>query len=147
MATFIAATQAAAFDWVSAELSPTTEFAANLDQWSDDRLAAWIPLTADAADAPHKNTTVLIVAMDASTATRLANRAFAETAKAPDADLLPDFVAEVANLIAGRAKALTLGTRAHFRLGVPTAGTPPSGEYLVSMLAGDVGEVVVALSN
>ena len=147
LATFIAATQAAAADWVSEELAPSTEFAAILDRWSDDWLTARIPLLPETGGGIQGNPPHLIVAMESDAVARFAERVFAEVGKKPKAELLPDFVAEFANLIAGRAKALTLGTPDHFRLGTPTPGQPPSGECLIAIINGGFGKVIVALSR
>jgi hypothetical protein len=147
LATLVAAAQAAAADWVSAELTSTAQYAAEIDRWSEDRLTAWLPLKSAPPSDRDSSPSHLVVSMDRASARRFAKRAFVEVGVIPDRSLLGDCVAEFANLIAGRMKALTSGTPEHFLLGLPKLESPPSGEHLVAVLAGEIGEVVVAVRS
>jgi len=147
LATVVVAAQAAASDWVSAELTPTAQYAAEIDRWNEDRLTAWLPLNSATPSDRKTSPSHLVVSMDQASARRFADRAFVEVGVVPDQSLLGDCVAEFANLIAGRAKALTSGTPEHFLLGLPTLESPPLGKHLVAILAGEIGEVVVALRS
>jgi hypothetical protein len=142
---FIAAAQAAVVDWVSAEVFATAQYAAPAEAWSTDRMTAWLPLrpvetTARPANLPSR----LAVALRAETAREFAERVFVEVGLPADPNAPKECVAELANLVAGRAKALFYGTPEHFSLGTPTFEPPPAGEYLVAVLAGEFGELVVA---
>jgi hypothetical protein len=147
LATLVAAAQAAAADWVSAELTPTALYADEIDRWSEDRLTVWLPLNSSTPSDGNSRQSHLVVAMDEAAARRFADRAFVEVGVIPDRSLLGDCVAEFANLIAGRMKALTSGTPEHFLLGLPKLESPPSGEHLVAVLTGEIGEVVVAVRS
>jgi hypothetical protein len=145
LSTFIAAAQAAAADWIGAELAVKSENAVRVDRWSDDRLTAWLPLSplGDPSAVPSQ----LVVAMTEDSAKSFGERVFAELGRVPETHLLKDLVAEFANLAAGRAKALTFGTPAHFALGTPSLESPPPGDYLVAVLIGDFGEILIATAE
>ena len=147
LARFITAVQAAAADWIGAELAPTAEYAARIDRWKENQLTAWLPLSPAPSSDPAASPARLVVAMDGGAARRFAERVFVEVGRAPDPNLLGDFVAEFANLVAGRAKALALGSPGHFLLGTPSLEPPPAGDHLVAKLVGEFGDVVIAVAE
>ena len=146
LATFVTAAKAAASDWVNAELELKSEYAAELDRWGTDRVSAWLPLNPAPESDRKSGPSHLVVAMDPLAARQFADRAFIDVGIVPERDLLGDCVAEFANLTAGRAKALTSGTPDHFLLGVPSLEPPPTRNYLVAILTGEIGEITVAVS-
>jgi hypothetical protein len=145
LATFITAAQAAAADWVGDELLPIREFAAWFDEKKSDRLTASLSLLPSGKSEPDANPPRLFVSMSQDVAREFAERVFVEVGMPSYSNVLGDCVAEFANLVAGRAKALTSETPEHFLLGVPTLEPPPPGEYLLTVLGGEIGEVVVGL--
>jgi chemotaxis protein CheX len=87
------------------------------------------------------------------TAAALAGRMLNEVAQDPDEALVRDCLGELANVIAGQAKALLAGTPYHFAFSTPSVGTGvgpeiwprPGGECLVIAFDSDVGDVVLRL--
>jgi chemotaxis protein CheX len=104
-------------------------------------LAARLPMTSPTV-------TALVLHFPRGTATVLAGRVLAEVAAEPDEEMIRDCLGEVANVIAGQAKALLRGMPYHFTLSTPTvtatagreAPASPNAEYLVAVLASSVGE-------
>lgn len=82
-------------------------------------LAAIIRLTAAAGEGQ------LILSFPERTAAELARRVLAGTTEEPAADVIGDCMGEVANVVAGQAKALLVGSPAHFTLSTPTVRTGP----------------------
>lgn len=147
LATFVAAAQVAAADWVGDELFPTREFAASFAEQPRDHLTASLPMFPVDKSDHGANLPRLIVSMTQEVAGRFAERVFVEVGMPSEPNLLGDCVAEFANLVAGRAKALTLGTPEHFLLGTPTLDSAPTSECLIAVLVGELGEVVVAVDD
>jgi CheY-specific phosphatase CheX len=80
-------------------------------------LSATIRLTAAGGEGR------LILAFPEPTAAELARRILAGTVDEPAADMIGDCMGEVANVVAGQAKALLVGSPAHFTLSTPTVST------------------------
>ena len=151
LAPFIAGAQAAVADWIVAEIFPVAEFAAPAEDFPAGRITACLPLraaTPGEAALPAAPKLFVLMAKPEFTAA-FAERAFAETERLADPaaaePLVADCIAELANLVAGRAKALVYGTPAHFLLGTPSLAPPPPGLYLVAVLAADFGEFELAI--
>jgi CheY-specific phosphatase CheX len=71
----------------------------------------------------------LVLRIPPATAAELAGRVLGPVEDKPDTALIRDCVAELLNVIAGQAKALTYGTPRHFTLATPTVATAaPSGD-------------------
>jgi hypothetical protein len=88
----------------------------------------------------------LLVAVPESLLMGLADRVFGGPTGTEDPGLLHDLAGELANLIAGHAKALLHGSPNHFRLGTPKlGGAPPEGTFLVARFVSELGEFAVAL--
>jgi chemotaxis protein CheX len=95
----------------------------------------------------------LVVSFPRPTATAVAGRVLAEVADAPGDELVPDCVGEIANVIAGQAKALLAETPYHFTFGTPTVlsgagleiGLRDGAEGLVVIFGSDLGEFAVQL--
>jgi chemotaxis protein CheX len=104
-------------------------------------LAAVLPVTSPTVAA-------LVLHFPRQTATALAGRVLAGVVAEPDEGLIRDCLGEVANVVAGQAKALLLGTPHHFTLSTPTVASAaqpvalgnPNGEHLVAVLGGAVGD-------
>jgi chemotaxis protein CheX len=67
----------------------------------------------------------LVLCFPERTAEALARRVFAGTVTEVSADLIRDCMGEVANVVAGQAKVLLVGTPAHFTLSTPTVQVGP----------------------
>jgi chemotaxis protein CheX len=65
----------------------------------------------------------LIMTFPPPTAAELARRILAETTDPVTPDMIADCMGEVANVVAGQAKALLFGTAFHFTLSTPTVVT------------------------
>jgi CheY-specific phosphatase CheX len=65
----------------------------------------------------------LVLSFPLGTAAALARRVLAEVGGEPDAGMVRDCACELANVIAGQAKALVFGTPHHFTLSTPTVLT------------------------
>jgi chemotaxis protein CheX len=65
----------------------------------------------------------LVLSLPQQTATALAQRILAEVADGIADDLVRDCMGEVANVVAGQAKALLVGSPAHFTLSTPVVRT------------------------
>ena len=132
----------------SATNSFRVEFAARFDEENNDRLTASLPLFPGDESDPGATPPRLIVSMTQDVAGRFAERVFVEVGMPSYSNLLGDCVAEFANLVAGRRRRrMTIGTPEHFLLGTPTFDSVPSGECLVAVLAGELGEVVIAVDD
>lgn len=85
----------------------------------------------------------LILSVPGATANALAARVLDGVAPAPEAGLVRDCIGEIANVIAGQAKALLAGTPYHFTFATPriaTAGpADPAGDGLVVAFESDAG--------
>jgi CheY-specific phosphatase CheX len=105
-------------------------------------LSAVIRLTA--ADGERR----LVVSFPQRTAAELARRILAGTADEVAADMIGDCVGEVANVVAGQAKALLVGCPSHFTLSTPTVRTDMAeaadGRWLIRFDS-DAGEFAVHL--
>jgi chemotaxis protein CheX len=96
----------------------------------------------------------LVLSFPSATATALARRVLADVTDDPEPALVGDCVGELANVIAGQAKALLLGSRYHFTLSTPTvligAGReirhPDGAHCLVVAFSSDLGEFALELS-
>jgi chemotaxis protein CheX len=80
-------------------------------------LSATVRLTA--ADGESR----LVLCFPERTAAELARRILAGTTDAVTPDLIADCMGEVANVVAGQAKALLFGTASHFTLSTPVVRT------------------------
>jgi chemotaxis protein CheX len=95
----------------------------------------------------------LVLSFPAPVAAALAGRILAETAAEPGEDLIRDCVGEIANVIAGQAKAMLVGTPYHFTITLPTilrgAGhevpNNPGGESLLVAFGSDLGDFAMQL--
>jgi chemotaxis protein CheX len=93
----------------------------------------------------------LVLGCSEATAAGLARRVLAEIGEEPDEAMIRDCLGEIANVVAGQAKVVLLGTRWHFLLSTPrivsAAGQElpqcAGGECLVAVFGSDVGEMVV----
>src|SRR5436190_21938258 len=63
----------------------------------------------------------LVLCVPSAIAAKLARRVLGEAVNEVDADIIQDCLAELLNVIAGQAKALTFGSPWHFSLSTPTA--------------------------
>jgi CheY-specific phosphatase CheX len=103
-------------------------------------------------NASREGTLVLIV--PASTAAALASRVLASVGTVPDVTLIRDCIGEVANVIAGQAKALLAGTPHAFTFSVPMvisgaefASRPrPIGDCYDVALSCEFGSLLMRLS-
>ena len=91
----------------------------------------------------------LVMGFPEATAAALARRILADAAVELSAEMVRDCMGEVANVVAGQAKALLVGNPFHFMLSTPTvlAGHAPvaSGSRVV-VFDSDVGEFAARLS-
>jgi CheY-specific phosphatase CheX len=115
-----------------------------------ESLPAWVAarLVLTASD----ETWDLVLSFPEVTAALLAERVLAGTGAPATADVIRDCAGEVANVVAGHAKALLVGTPAHFTLSTPTlVGAGPAseargaGEERVIRFDSDVGAFTVRL--
>src|SRR5262245_18217579 len=90
----------------------------------------------------------LILNIPEATAKELARHVLTETPDGVSAELIRDCVGELANVVAGQAKALLVGRPGHFRLSTPTirvdGPTDVSGGWLIRFDS-DVGPFAVHL--
>jgi chemotaxis protein CheX len=83
----------------------------------------------------------------------LAGRALAGVTEELTEDIVRDCLGEIANVVAGQAKALLAGTPYHFTFSTPTVvaggghegGATPGGGYLVVLFGSDVGDFALQL--
>ena len=91
----------------------------------------------------------LVLCFPAATATALARRVLAEVTDAPSEEMIRDCLGEVANVVAGQAKALLVGSPAHFTLSTPTVWARDAEQLATECweipFASDVGEFTVRL--
>jgi chemotaxis protein CheX len=83
-----------------------------------------------------------------TTAATLARRILGGAVEEFGAELVRDCMGEVANVVAGQAKALLVGSPSHFTLGTPTVGTGPAcaaGGWEIRF-GSDAGEFAAQLS-
>jgi CheY-specific phosphatase CheX len=139
---------AGATDVVLRELA-RTEDAVVSEEWKPDyqwvgEIAALIPLNSATIDE-------LILSMSVSVAETLARRMLAETGVPVDAEMMRDCLGEMANGIAGQAKALLHSTPSRITFSTPRvilpgseeAGRRANGDCLVLKCVCDVGEFAV----
>jgi chemotaxis protein CheX len=96
---------------------------------------------------------ILVLSFQKSTAHALARRLLAGAGTTVDEELVADCIAELANVIAGQAKTLLVGTPFHFTLGTPTVlrGVPDESpargrqRCLVVDFTSDLGEFALQL--
>jgi chemotaxis protein CheX len=87
------------------------------------------------------------------TVTAIARRVLVEVADAPKDELVPDCMGEIANVVAGQAKALLAESPYHFRFGTPTVlsgpglevSERPDAECLVVLFSSDLGDFALQL--
>ena len=91
----------------------------------------------------------LVLCFSTATATALARRVLADVTDDPSEEMVRDCLGEVANVVAGQAKALLVGSPSHFTLSAPTVwvcdAAPPAHECWEIAFASDVGEFTVRL--
>ena len=94
----------------------------------------------------------LILSFSKGTAEALEKRVFAEVVSEPDRALLPDCMGEIANVLAGQAKALLAGTPYHFIFSTPHVSTSEHGiklrenmDSLVIAFDSDLGGLALQL--
>jgi chemotaxis protein CheX len=95
----------------------------------------------------------LVLAFSQRTAAALAGRVFSGVLKEIGEDLVCDCVGEIANVVAGQAKALLAGTPYHFTFSVPRVvigGAPELGPHqgrdcLFVAFDSDLGEIAMQL--
>lgn len=86
----------------------------------------------------------LVLSLPLATAASLARRVLGEVADEPDETMVRDCAGELANVIAGQAKAMLFGTPHHFTFSTPAVslgdpGLPPAGQW-VATFASEAGE-------
>lgn len=89
----------------------------------------------------------LILSFPSATAVALARRVLSDVGE-PDAGMIRDCAAELANVTAGQAKALLFGTAYHFALSTPTAlpaGRAEVGQRFVIRFDSDAGAFALHL--
>jgi chemotaxis protein CheX len=95
----------------------------------------------------------LVLGFPGRTAAALAGRVLAGVVEGPDEGMVRDCMGEIANVLAGQAKALLLGTPYHFSLSTPTVlsraehevRSHPEADCLVVAFASDVGDFALQL--
>jgi CheY-specific phosphatase CheX len=93
---------------------------------------------------------MLVLSFPAKTADELTRRILAGTAAQLSPDLIRDCMCEVANVVAGQAKALLVGSPSHFVLSTPVIATAGPAERTGSCkvrFASDAGPFDVCLSR
>jgi chemotaxis protein CheX len=90
------------------------------------------------------NEALLVLNFPVLTAAALAGRILAGVTQAPDEDLVRDCVGEIANVVAGQAKALLAGTAYQFTFSVPRV-VAGAGQELRTEVA--VGCLIVAFRS
>lgn len=87
----------------------------------------------------------VVLSLPADTAAALARRVLAGAVDEPAADVVADCAGEVANVVAGQAKALLVGNPAHFNLSTPTPPAEPAAAGWVLEFDSDAGPFAVYL--
>ena len=86
----------------------------------------------------------MVLSLPAATAAALAGRVLGGVIGEPDAAMVLDCAGELANVIAGQAKTMLVGTPHHFTFSTPRVadGDPglPAGEWWVAAFLSDAGE-------
>ena len=136
LAPFVVAAQAALADWAGLDSFPCGDGTMTATAFSEGHLSATLPLRRTPPG-------VLAVALPRAFAAGFAERVLAESG---DPALVADLVGELANVIAGHAKALLVGTPGHFDLGTPRLGAPEPGSYAVAMVRCELGELRLGLN-
>lgn len=133
---FTSAAQTAFLEWARTEVCPG-------DVTPGAPPAAWTAVLAVRAAWGG----FLVLQSSAAPARELARRVLAEAGTEPDEDMTRDCLGELANVIAGQAKALLSGTPLAFNL-TPPRVTPgatlpdlPGGEWRAVALGCELGEV------
>lgn len=142
---FIAAAQLALGEMTGTEVVARTVYRTGRSGLLAD-LAAVLPVASPTVAA-------LVLHFSGQVATALAGRILAEVIAEPDEAMTRDCLGELANVVAGQAKALLLGTPYHFTLSTPTvvaADQPeafplPQAESLVAVLDSAAGEFVLQI--
>lgn len=97
---------------------------------------------------------VLVLSFPQATATALAQRILAEVTPQPDDEVIRDCMGELANVVAGQAKAMLVGTRYHFHFSTPQVVVVGAGQELpqtqgrdglVIVFGSEVGEFALQL--
>ncbi|HJZ91238.1 MAG TPA: chemotaxis protein CheX [Gemmataceae bacterium] len=107
-------------------------------------LSAVVPLVTPGGDG------LLILSLPERTATGLTRRVLAGSVDEVDADMVRDCVGELANVMAGQAKALLVGSPSHFVLSTPkiwTGGLVAGGGRWVILFESDAGDFAVHLCS
>jgi chemotaxis protein CheX len=142
---FISATQMALTEMAGTEVAVRTVYRAGHPRLLGD-LAAVLPVASPTVAA-------LVLHFPARTASALAGRVLAGVMTEPDESMTRDCMGEVANVIAGQAKTLLMGTPHHFTLSTPTVASAadpdaiayPGAAHLVAVLTSDVGDFALEL--
>ncbi len=91
----------------------------------------------------------MVLSLPAATAAALAARVLGDSGVALDAAMIRDCTGELANVIAGQAKTMLVGTPHHFTFSTPAVseGDPglPDGERWVAAFASEAGEFSIHL--
>jgi CheY-specific phosphatase CheX len=138
LAPFVDAALAALRDWANAEAFAAARWL-GLPPLDSRRCTATMALRRAAPGT-------LFVSVPADFAAVLATRVFAEIEDPGSANLAADCVGELANLIAGHAKALLRGTPAHFALGTPVLQAPPGIPFATALLKCELGELMLGVA-
>src|SRR5262249_35284712 len=117
---FIEATETALAEMAGAEIMIRATGRANRPPQGDD-VSAVVDLRCDSGGC-------LVLTFPRLTAAALAARVFAGVLKEVDADLIGDCVGEIANVVAGQAKALLADTPRRFSIAVPKTVIGPVPE-------------------
>jgi chemotaxis protein CheX len=84
-----------------------------------------------------------------SFAAELARRIFADSGTELNDSMIPDCVGEVANVVAGQAKTLLVGTSDHFVFSTPTINPDslphPEEKRIIINFASEIGEFILCL--
>jgi chemotaxis protein CheX len=144
LAPFIEAVSATLREWLGTEVVARTVYHTPLPETLGD-ISAALDLTS-AGEGP------LLLSFPRRTAAALAGRALTGTPEQPDEALVRDCMGEIANVVAGQAKALLAGTPHHFTFATPTVvaggheGWPRrGGGYLVVLFGSDAGDFALQL--
>jgi CheY-specific phosphatase CheX len=141
---FVDAAAATLTDWAAIESTVLRQFRGSLPANAGDVSAA-IELHSAA------NPGLLVVSLTQSAAIGLAGRILAETDAEPDDGMISDCAGEFANLVAGHAKALFIGSPRHFTLGTPIAAAGRNQNvalhtgrtFLAALIGTAVGELAL----
>jgi len=115
---FVTATTTAVGEWIGADIAVRSATLSSPEQPPGTILAR--------IDLDGERLCRLTMSFPPSTAVALAQRALRDAAIDPDLDLVRDCIGEIANIVAGQAKALLAGTPLHFSFSPPKFDPGPN---------------------